>query len=91
MSKKYYAVAKGVKTGIFDTWDECEKMITGHKGATFESFENKEDAEIYLKEVNPTFFTDMYNANKVSIDKSVKKFDDFRNINNISLLDCLAL
>lgn len=75
MSKKYYAVAKGVQTGIFNTWDECSKMVTGYSGATFKSFKKREDAEKYMKEENPTYFTDKYNENTEKIENSMKKFD----------------
>jgi ribonuclease HI len=46
---KYYAVAKGKKTGIFETWNECDKQITGFSGAIFKSFKSRKDAEEYIK------------------------------------------
>jgi viroplasmin and RNaseH domain-containing protein len=49
MAKKIYAVRKGHKTGIFDTWDECKAAIDGFSGAEFKSFGNINDAEAYLK------------------------------------------
>ena len=27
--KKFYAVRKGFKTGIFNTWSECKKLVLG--------------------------------------------------------------
>lgn len=48
MANKYYAVKKGKKTGIFTTWDECKKYVTGFSGAEYKSFKNREDAEKYL-------------------------------------------
>jgi viroplasmin and RNaseH domain-containing protein len=27
MKKKFYAVAKGRKIGIFETWEECQKYV----------------------------------------------------------------
>ena len=33
MAKKYYAVRKGRKTGVFATWAECQKQVTGFSGA----------------------------------------------------------
>ncbi len=30
--KKFYAVRKGYKTGVFLTWTECSKQISGYKG-----------------------------------------------------------
>ena len=45
---KIYAVAAGRQTGLFDSWAECSRMVTGYKGAKFKSFTNKEDALAYL-------------------------------------------
>lgn len=42
--KKYYAVVKGRKTGIFDNWEECKKHIEGYSGAIYKGFTNYEDA-----------------------------------------------
>lgn len=48
--KKYYAVAKGEKTGIFNSWDECKVYVSGFKGAVHRSFADKEDAKSWLIE-----------------------------------------
>lgn len=48
IKKKYYAVKKGYKTGIFDTWAQCQAQTKGYKGALFKSFAVREDAEQYL-------------------------------------------
>lgn len=40
--KKIYAVKKGRKTGIFDSWLECESQISGFKGAEYKSFKESE-------------------------------------------------
>ncbi|MBA2868743.1 viroplasmin family protein [Methanococcus maripaludis] len=45
---KIYAVRKGRKTGLFDTWSECENQVKGFSGAEFKSFTSKIDAEAYL-------------------------------------------
>ena len=31
--KKIYAVRKGHKTGLFDSWAECQKATAGYSGA----------------------------------------------------------
>lgn len=36
---KYYVVWKGRKTGIFDTWEECQAQVSGFPGAEYKSFE----------------------------------------------------
>ncbi|MDE5415269.1 ribonuclease H [Alkalihalobacterium chitinilyticum] len=46
--KKYYVVWSGRKTGIFNTWAECEAQVKGFQGARFKSFESKADAEAAL-------------------------------------------
>ena len=48
MAKKVYAVKKGKKTGLFQTWDECKASVNGYPGAQFKSFATKEEAEAYL-------------------------------------------
>lgn len=45
---KYYAVAKGRKTGIFTTWDECKAQVIGFSGAKFKSFQTREEAEKFI-------------------------------------------
>ena len=49
----YYAISKGSKTGIFDTWDECKKYVMGYKGAKFKKFSKKADAENFVKGIKP--------------------------------------
>lgn len=46
---KYYAVANGKSVGIFESWNECDKQVSGYGGAIFKSFKNRQDAEEYLK------------------------------------------
>ena len=48
-NKKFYAVKRGLNTGIFNTWEECEKQVIGVEGALFKSFWTKKEAEDYLK------------------------------------------
>lgn len=46
--KKFYGVRKGYKTGIFDSWDECKRHISGYKGAEFKGFTTYEEAEQFV-------------------------------------------
>ncbi|WP_369334322.1 ribonuclease H1 domain-containing protein, partial [Olsenella uli] len=41
---------KGYKTGIFDTWAQCQKQTQGFKGALFKSFATLEEAKNYLND-----------------------------------------
>jgi len=45
---KYYAVKKGRQTGIFETWDDCQKQIMGFSGAIYKSFSVKAQAEAFI-------------------------------------------
>ena len=46
--KRYYVVKKGRETGIFNSYAEVEKQITGFKGAVHKAFTTKKEAEDYL-------------------------------------------
>lgn len=47
--KKFYVVFRGRETGIFETWEECQKQMTGFTGPRCGSFKSREDAEAALK------------------------------------------
>lgn len=51
MATKYYAVRKGLSTGVFFTWDECKKMVVGYPGAIYKGFPTFEEAECFVKGV----------------------------------------
>lgn len=40
--KKVYVVWKGRSTGVFESWEECQKQINGFPGAQFMSFQNRD-------------------------------------------------
>lgn len=50
MANKYYAVRCGRETGIFTTWEDCQKQVIGYKNAKFKSFLKEEDALLYLSD-----------------------------------------
>ena len=62
MPKKYYAVRSGRETGIFDTWDECKRLVTGFKGAEYKSFTALADAQEYLARTVSTPVSDDYST-----------------------------
>ena len=64
MAKKYYAVRKGRKTGVFLTWAECQKQVTGVSGAEFKSFGTMEEAQEF---VNPDSNADRVAENPGSV------------------------
>lgn len=47
--KKFYAVAKGRKPGIYDNWPEAKSQIDGFAGAVYKGFTSKKDAEEWMK------------------------------------------
>ena len=48
MAKKYYAVKVGRQVGIYQTWADCQKQVTGYSGAIFKSFSTVEEAEDFI-------------------------------------------
>lgn len=48
VKKKFYAVRKGHKTGIFHSWDQCKEQVHGFKGAEYKSFPTEEEAQNYM-------------------------------------------
>ena len=47
---KFYVVWQGRTPGIYESWEACEKEITGVKGAKYKSFPNRLTAESAFKE-----------------------------------------
>lgn len=47
-NKKFYAVRKGRKTGIFHTWSDCQAQINGYSGAEYKSFPTEKEAQDYI-------------------------------------------
>ncbi|RDY29464.1 RNase H [Romboutsia weinsteinii] len=46
--KKFYAVRKGKKVGIYETWNECKEQVNGFSGAEYKSFPTHEEAKEYV-------------------------------------------
>lgn len=66
-----YAVHKGAKPGIYDTWEECEEQVEGYAGAVFRKF-SRTDMELAEKFVRTgNIFSDEpkeYVRNSLSVD-----------------------
>lgn len=43
--QKYYVVWHGFKPGIYESWEECQKQVTGFDGAKYKSFTSYQDAQ----------------------------------------------
>ena len=48
MAKKYYAVKRGRKTGIFTVWAECAAQVQGFQGAVYKGFITEVEARDWL-------------------------------------------
>lgn len=44
----YYAVRTGRKTGIFQTWAECESYVKGFPGARYKKFSTEDEAQTFV-------------------------------------------
>lgn len=58
MAKKYYAVKKGRQTGVFSSWADTQKVISGYSNAEFKSFPTLKEAEDYLNNTSQSIDTD---------------------------------
>ena len=47
-AKKIYAVKKGHKTGLFESWEECKAAVEGFPGAEYKGFTQRKEACSYL-------------------------------------------
>jgi viroplasmin and RNaseH domain-containing protein len=53
---KYYAVRKGRLPGIYRSWDECERQVSGFPHCEFKSFRTEGEARNYFSLVSQTPF-----------------------------------
>ncbi len=44
-TKKFYVVWRGLKPGIYESWDEAKKQVSGFVGAEYKAFTSRKDAE----------------------------------------------
>jgi len=63
--KKFYAVAKGRKPGIYNSWPAAQSQIEGFPGAVYKGFTTFKEAEDWMK--SPVF------GKRVSESKSIKE------------------
>lgn len=47
---KFYAVARGRKPGVYDSYTDCLAQVNSFKGNKFQSFKSLSDAQTYLKQ-----------------------------------------
>lgn len=80
MKKKFYVVWKGRKTGIFESWDECEKQIKGFQGAKYKSFDNFQLAK-----------TAFLNSPEEYFEKNIKHSVNFEYLKNPPILESISV
>lgn len=75
---KFYGVRKGREIGVFSTWAECQKSISGYSGAEYKSFKTIDEAKDYvykIEEVKEELWEDYIVAYvDGSYEDSVKKY-----------------
>ena len=49
--QKFYVVWKGKRTGIFESWDDCNAQIKGFKGAQYKSFSTFKEAKEAFEDI----------------------------------------
>mgnify|MGYP001482509203 FL=1 len=74
MAKYYYAVKNGLRTGVFNTWEECSKQVKGYSNAVYKKFSTYDEALRFVNGGNST----------VTVDKSI---DNLRENEIIAYVD----
>lgn len=55
----YYAVARGVKKGIYSNWDECKVNVEGFENPIFKKFDNLQEAKDFMDDYSKIYvYTD---------------------------------
>lgn len=67
---KFYAVSRGRNPGIYDSWVECSKQISGRPNSLYKAFHSKETAEKWLKQNSEVVKVDQKAAFLNSIDRT---------------------
>lgn len=49
----FYAVKKGRKPGVYNSWDECSEQINGFSGAIYKKFKVEADAQAFVSGESP--------------------------------------
>ena len=71
--KKYYAVKKGKKPGIYIKWDECKAQIFKYPGAIYKSFKTLSEAKQFMENKSNI---EIIKSNNEKI-KSIKEKNNF--------------
>lgn len=67
MGKFFYAVQKGWKTGVFDTWDECQANVNKFPNARFKKFASQQEAWSFVAGGSAAL-TPKHNVTEIPVD-----------------------
>jgi len=79
----FYAVKKGITTGIYESWEECREQIDNFSGAQYKKFKSRDEAQEYMdiKEITTDLASASASAPKsestLSLDQQYA-FDQYR-------------
>lgn len=62
----FYAVRKGINPGIYLTWPECNREVTGFKGAEYKKFSTKIEAENFINRITTNIITSQIQTASIS-------------------------
>ncbi len=68
--KKFYAVKKGKKIGIYNTWNDCKEQVNGFSGAEYKSFETLNEAKDYIEDKKNEAFKNLDSCLEAYVDGS---------------------
>ena len=68
--RKFYAVRKGKKVGIYNTWNECKQQVNGFSGAEYKSFTTLDEAKEYVEGIKAIEFKNLESSVEAYVDGS---------------------
>jgi ribonuclease HI len=74
----YYVVKIGRQPGIYESWTEAEKHVSGYSGAKYKSFKTLAEAEAWLSDAKKycsETITDKLNPNATGVTPSQNKYE----------------
>ena len=67
---KFYVVWVGNKTGVFESWEECQLAVKNYKGSKYKSFIEKNDADKAFLEGYEVYYKKNYSHDKNNIPRN---------------------
>ncbi len=72
MNKKYYVVWKGLKTGIFDNWDECKEAVLFVRNADYMVVPSLQEAQHAIRFLSRKEYEQFLTQNALPINRFLK-------------------